>query len=197
MVPPGRRRSAAERSSARWRSGSGVARQRRSGRCASTPRPEHGASTSARSKPSSSGTAHPREVLPQLARAGCVDLHRRDLAAQLPALAAGSGAEIEHALALLRADTEARELRAAALRPGPPLDDERLVHTLHAVRAGHVGLLRAGPRIAAHEPDNGLERLVHRPHESERTILPEHPHEDLVDPVGVRLLQRPVGQRLE
>ncbi len=81
-LPAGRapRRS---RRSASWRSGSGVARQRRSGRCARTPRPEHGASTSARSKPSSSGGSavpsasttvtserpHRREVLAQLARA--------------------------------------------------------------------------------------------------------------------------------
>ena len=54
-MPPGRTRSAAARSSSSWSSGSGSARQRRSGRPASTPRPEHGASTSARSKPSSSG----------------------------------------------------------------------------------------------------------------------------------------------
>ena len=59
-VPPGRTRAAAARTSASWSSGSGSARQRRSGRPASTPIPEHGASTSARSKPtSSSGSAEP------------------------------------------------------------------------------------------------------------------------------------------
>src|SRR5579862_3320329 len=55
IIPPGRTRSAAERSSPSWSSGSGLARQRRSGRAASTPSPEHGASTRTRSNPVSSG----------------------------------------------------------------------------------------------------------------------------------------------
>ncbi len=210
-MPPGRTRSAAERSSASWRSGRGVARQRRSGRCARTPRPEHGASTSARSKPSSSGgravpsrlddrdvgAAHPREVLAQLARAGRIDLDRRHVAAQLPRLPARCRAEVEHALAVRRADAEAGELRAAALRPDPPVGHQRLVHALDAKGARQVRLLRAGRRLAAHEPDDCLERLVHRPHQGERAVFAEHSHEGLVDPVGVRLLQRPVGQRVE
>ena len=47
------------------------------------------------------GAPHPREVLPQLARPGRVDLDRGHLSAQLPALPAGSGAEVEHTLAVL------------------------------------------------------------------------------------------------
>ena len=54
-MPPGRTRERAARRSSSWSSCSGSARQRRSGREASTPSPEHGASTSARSKPSRSG----------------------------------------------------------------------------------------------------------------------------------------------
>ena len=84
----------------------------------------------------------------------------------------GRRAEIEHALPVPRADTEAGELRAAALRPDPPVRHERLVHALDAVRAGNVRLLRAGRRLAAHEPDDRLERLVHRPHQRERAVAP-------------------------
>ena len=130
-MPPGRTRSAAERSSASCSSGSGFARQRRSGRCDMTPRPEHGASTSARSKPSRLGgqlrpvglddgdVRRPEQldVGAQLARAVRVELDGRHVAAQLRRLAAGRGADVEHAFAVLRADDEAGELRGAALRP--------------------------------------------------------------------------------
>ena len=86
-------------------------------------------------------------------------------------LAAGRGAEVEHALAVLRADDEAGELRAAALRPDPPLGDGELVDALDAVRAGDVGRLGAERRLAADEPHDRLERLVHRPHQRERVVV--------------------------
>ena len=84
------------------------------------------------------------QVLAQLARAVRVELDRGHLAAELPGLAARRGAEVEHALAVTRADGETCELGAAALRPDPPVRDRELVHALDAVRAGHVGRLGAG-----------------------------------------------------
>ena len=95
-MPPGRTRSAAACRSSSWSSGSGCERQRRSGRAASTPSPEHGASTSARSKPvSSGGSSRPSaqttvtfvapsraDVLLELAGARLVHLDGDDLAAR-------------------------------------------------------------------------------------------------------------------
>src|SRR3954447_3035862 len=51
-----------------------------------------------------------REIGTQLACAVGVDLDRSDLAAELRGLASRCGAEVEHAVAVLRADCEADEL---------------------------------------------------------------------------------------
>ena len=158
-MPPGRTRSAAERSSASWRSGSGFARQRRSGRCARTPRPEHGASTSARSKPSSSGgSAVPsasttRDVGRAPSSRGSRAARARGPGRSRPPSRRRAAAPLLPPGAAQRSSTRSPsceptqrpgELRAAALRPDPPRRDQRLVHALDAVRARHVGLLRAG-----------------------------------------------------
>src|SRR5262249_21734624 len=56
------------------------------------------------------GAAHRGEVLAQFACASRVDLDGRDLAAQLPGLAARRGTEVEHSLAVARTETEPGEL---------------------------------------------------------------------------------------
>jgi len=48
-----------------------------------------------------------------------------------------------------------------------------------------------------YDSNDGLERLVHRAHEGERVVRAEIALEGLGDPVGVRLFQRAVGQRVE
>src|SRR2546428_440588 len=83
-----------------------------------------------------------------------VDLDRGDLAWELRGLAAGRGAEIEHALAVLRADCEAGDLRAPALRPDPPVRDREVVDALDAIRIRDVGRLSGG--VAADEPHDRL-----------------------------------------
>ena len=140
---------------------------------------------------------HRREVRAQLARAVRIDLDRRHVAAQRAGLAARRGAEVEDALAVLRADAQRRELGAAALRPDPPVGDREVVDPLDAVRARDVGRLRSRRRLPGDEPHDRLERLVHRPHERERAVRAEDADERLVDPVRVALLQRAVGQRVE
>ena len=126
-----------------------------------------------------------------------VQLDRGHLAAELRRLAARRRAQVEHALAVLRADGEPDELRAAALRPDQPVGDGEVVDALDAVRAGKVGRLGAGRRVALDEADDRLERLVHRPHQRERVGGAEVAHPDVVDPVGIGLLQRAVGQAVE
>ena len=211
-MPPGRTRSAAERSSASCSSGSGVARQRRSGRCgedaeAGARRVDERAVEAVelrrqrgpvRLDDRDVGAAHRREVLAQLARA-VPDRSRPPSPRRAAARSCRPGAAQRSRTRSpsLRADAEAGELRAAALRPDPPA--RRPAPRPRARRGTRRGRrsppLR--PEVAAHEPDDRLERLVHRAHQRERAVLPEHAHEVLVDPVGIRLLQRPVGQRLE
>ena len=65
------------------------------------------------------------------------------------------------------------------------------------IGAGEVGRLGAERRLAAHEPDDRLERLVHRAHQRERVVVAEIALEGLGDPVGIRLLERAVGERVE
>ena len=156
-MPPGFVRSAAARSSSSWSSGSGRARQRRSGRRASTPRPEHGASTIARSKPLSSSsrasTLTTRTFGPTFfasaARAAGMDLDRRHLAAQHRRLAAGRRARVEDPLAVLRADDERRELRGAAHRPHARRDRRARRRTRPAHRSAPRPARRRAPRAQA------------------------------------------------
>ena len=67
--------------------------------------------------------AEPGDVLLELACPRLVHLDGRHVAREHRRLPAGRSAEIEHALPLLRADDEAGELRAAALRPDPALGE--------------------------------------------------------------------------
>ena len=210
-MPPGRTRSAAARSSSSWSSGSGCERQRRSGREASTPSPEHGASTRARSKPvSSGGSARPSarttvtfvaprrpDVLLELARAGLVHLDRDDLARQHGRLPARSGAEVEHALAL---DASRRRGRRAASRGSAARSGPRRAPPRPRARPPRRRECpsrfppAARPRRAARRPGAGSfwARMS-----STRLRLAEVAAPDLPDPVGVRVLQRALGQRRE
>src|SRR5439155_3498017 len=108
----------------------------------------------------------PQDVLLQLARAAVVELDRRHLAGEHRRLAAGRGAEVEHALALTRPHYEPGELRAAALRPDPSFVDRDLVDPVDAVRARDVG--RLARWVASDQAHNRLLRLVVRAHQVER-----------------------------
>ena len=59
-----------------------------------------------------------------------MELDRNDLACELRGLAAGGGAEIERAVSRLCADRQARQLRAAALRPNQSGGERLLVDPL-------------------------------------------------------------------
>ena len=195
------------RSSSSWSSGSGCERQRRSGRAARTPSPEHGASTSARSKPVSSGGserpsawttrtfagAETVDVLLELARTRLVRLDRGHLAREHRRLAAGRGAQVEDAFAVLRADDEAGELRAAALRPDLAPLQGFLVDARDLVRAGDVRRRPVRDR-SPDVPDHRRRRLVLRPHQRQRRLLAEVAPPDVPHPVRVGVLERPLRQ---
>ena len=185
--PPGFTRSAATRSSSAWSSGSGRARQRRSGRPASTPRPEQGASTRTRSKPVSLCAAAPSRprsrpdvvgaehaaVLLELAGAARVQLDRDDVALELCRLAARSGAEVERALARSRS----RRRRPASceprlcgqIRPAATASSSTRSTWSASGRSGSGATLDLAG-LAAVEPDNAFRRLVLRAHERERVL---------------------------
>ena len=140
--------------------------------------------------------AEPADVLLELGGSGLVRLDRDDLAGEHRRLAAGSGAEVEHALALLRADAETGELRADALRPDLAARERLGVEPLDAVGARDV---RFGPvrGLAPDVPDDDRRRLVLRPHQRERIGLAEVAAPGLPDPVGIRVLERALGERVE
>ena len=77
----------------------------------------------------------------------------------------------------------------------PALGERLLVDARDAVRAGHVGRLAVD--LAAHEADDRLGRLVLRPHQLERRVLAEVAAPHLVDPVGIRVLERAFGELVE
>ena len=197
-MPPGLVRSAAARSSSSCSSGSGCARQRRSGRRASTPSPEHGASTSARSKPRSSSsrtsalttrTFGPSARRPSRSRARpAMQLDRGDLAVQHRRLAAGRRAGVEHALAFLRADDERGELRrrgsSAACAP-----------SRRRARRTYAPGTSVGSPTGSAARTSSCGRLVLRAHQRERVLRAEVARPDLGDPVGIRLLDRTFRQR--
>jgi len=64
--------------------------------------------------------AHRGEVRAQLARTVRIDLHRGDLAPELPRLPARRGAEVEHTLAVTGADDETHELAEGGYAFLPP-----------------------------------------------------------------------------
>ena len=199
-MPPGRTRSAAARSSASWSSGSGSPRQRRSGRELRTPSPEHGASTSARSKPPRpSGSsrasafttvrrrAEPPRVLLQLARPARVLLDRDHLRA-------GRG---ELRRLARRAPRRGRgSARPAARRPRPrraasPGSAAR--RSRSATHSGGIASTTLRPLRRAH---GRLRRLVLGPHERARVLGAELAPPRLRDPVGIGVHERRGGRRL-
>ena len=141
------------------------------------------------------GSAEPGGVRHQLPRPARVLLDRSHVAGQLGRLAAGSRTEIENALALPRADDDAGELRSAALRPDPALGEGLLVDSIDPVGAGDVG--RFALELAPDQPDDRLRRLVLRPHQGECLLPPEIACPDLLDPVGIRVFEPALRQRLE
>jgi len=140
-------------------------------------------------------STEPLDVAGKLARASLVLLDGHDLALELRRLASGGGAEIERPFTGAGTHGEPGELRAAALRPDPPLAQRALVDTLDAVSAGYVG--RLARRITVDKPDSRLRRLVLGAHERDGGLAAEVPLPDLGDPVRVRELERPVRQRGE
>ena len=208
-MPPGRTRSAAARSSSSWSSGSGCARQRRSGRAASTPRPEHGASTSARSKPArSAGSARPSAWTTRTFRAPS----RLTFSSSSRARASFTSTATTSPASIVAFPPGAAQ-RSSMRSPGcaptqrPASWEPRLCGQTRpsasassstrcdAPRAGNVRRLAFD--LAANEADDGLRRLVLRAHQRERPLLAEIAPPDVPDPVRVRMLQRPLGQRVE
>ena len=140
--------------------------------------------------------AEATDVLLQLARPRLVCLDRSHLAGEHRRLAAWRRAEVEDALACLRADDEPGELGASALRPDLASLQGFLVHPLDLVCARDV---RRGPvrEWAADMPDDGGRWFVLRPHQRQRRLLAEVAPPDLPDPVGVGVLERPLREARE
>ncbi len=132
--------------------------------------------------------------LVQLTRAGFVDLDRSDVARQHRRLPPWRRAQVERALAVLRADDEPDQLRRRALRPDPAFRERGLVDPVDVPRAGNVGVGRAGD-LAAHETDGRLPRLVEGAHELESVDRAEVAPPCLGNPVRIGVLQRGLGRR--
>src|SRR5205085_4741787 len=139
--------------------------------------------------------AEEADVLLQLACAAFVDLDRDHLALELCGLSARRRAEVERPLALACIDYQARELRAATLRPDPAGGESILVEAVDAVRARNVR--RPAGWIAAHKTHDRLRRLVLRAHERQRVVLAEVSRPDVGDPVGIRMPERSFGERVD
>ena len=135
--------------------------------------------------------AQQRGVVAQLTGAPRVQLDGRHLAREHRRLPSGRRARVEDPLPLARPDDESRELRPAALRPNAAFLERPVVDPVDAVRAGHIG--RLARRVAPHQPDHGFGRLVLRAHQCERRLLAEVAAPRVVDPVGVRVLERSSG----
>ena len=147
-MPPGRTRSAAARSSSSWSSGSGSRAPAQVGPRARARRAPSRARRRARgrSRASSGGSARRRRgrrvtfaapsratFSSQLARARLVSPRPRSpRRASIVALPPGAAQRSRTRSPALRADDEAGELRAAALRPDPPLGERLLVDALDA-----------------------------------------------------------------
>ena len=109
------------------------------------------------------------DVLLELAGTRLVRLDRGHLTREHRRLAAGGGAQVEDALAVLRADDEAGELRAAALRPDLASLQGFLVDARDLVRARDVRRRPLRDR-APDVPDHRRRRLVLRPHQRQRSL---------------------------
>ena len=159
-MPPRRVRSAAARSELELQAGQRRSRaSAASGRRARTPRPEQGASTSARSKPDSSSSrtsalttrtfrTPSRRTFSSSSRArpGCSSTAVTS-PFSIVALAPGSGAGVEDALAVARAERERGELRAAAL-PDHAAATGRSPRARRGRRRGRRSARRSGPPSA-------------------------------------------------
>ena len=177
---------------------------------ARTPRPEHGASTSARSKPSSSGgravasawttrdvrRAEPADVLLELTRARLVHLDGRHVAAQHRRLAAGRGAAVEDSLAV--AGRRRRAPRAAshgsAARAGRPRAPARR-RARRGTRRARPSARRRSRRARARTTVSGgsfCARISASAASSPKSRTP-----DLEDPVGIRVLERALRELVE
>ena len=105
-----------------------------------------------------------RRVLAQLARTALVLLDGDHLGGGLGEqgrLAAGRRAEVEDPLAGLRADGEAGQLRAAALRPDEPVGKPLLRDLVDRQGSRELGVALAGEVSTARgDPDDRRRRLV-------------------------------------
>ena len=207
IVPPGRTRAAAACSSSSWSSGSGCERQRRSGPAAINAEPRarrvdersievaqlRGERTAVCVDDTDIRGAETVDVLLELAGTRLVRLDRGHRACEHRRLATGSGAQVEGAFALLRADDEAGKLRASTLRPDFSFLQGFLVDARDLVRAGDVGPLSVRDR-SPDMPDHRRRRLVLRPHQRQRRFLAEVAPPDVPHPVRVGVLERPLRQ---
>jgi hypothetical protein len=139
--------------------------------------------------------AQPARVLDQLARPAGVDLDRRHLAREHRGLAARGGTAVARPLAFACPDGQRRQLRGAALRPDPARREHLLVDALDPHSARKVGRLALD--LSADDADDGLGRLVLRPHERQRLLVPQLLAPELVDRVGVRVLERSLRRPVE
>src|SRR3954470_5688552 len=123
-------------------------------------------------------------VLLELPCAARMELDGDHLALELRRLAARRRAEIERALSRTRAHGEARELRAATLRPDQSGVELLLVDTLHVPGTGHVRVGRARDRslLALVAPHDALGRLVLCAHQRERFLAAELAPPELGNP---------------
>ena len=184
--PAGPDALAAARSSASWSSGSGSARQRRSGRRASTPRPEQGASTSARSNPRAPAGARarpprrPRRSSRRAARRSPRSSRARPALISTATTSPASASPCRRARRRGRASARPRASRRrrrragsrrSAARPAPRRAPPRRP-ARRAARPGRPDRLRpsTSPRD---EPDDESRRLVLRPHQRERVLAAE------------------------
>ena len=199
IVPPGRTRSAATRSRSSWSSGSGSARQRRSGRGVEDAEPGAGgvheraveAAEVVRERQRvgvdhgelDAETARVLRQLPGTARVLLDGDHIGAQRRQLRRLASGRRAEIQNSLSGPRGDGSSRKLRATALRPGVP--------ALQPFGRDRVDHKR--PLGRAHRD---LRRLVLRAHQRPRAIRAQLPPPGLRNPVRVGVQERSCGRRL-
>ena len=181
--------------------GQGLARQRRSGRRARTPRPEHGASTSTRSKPArSSGSASASPLTTRtfvapsrprfsssLRRAARVSLDRHDLGGafrQLNCLRAGAAQRSSN-----RSPGSAATASPASCEPTlcGKISPASSAASSTRRRVGRSGRRdRDGPPVALAQrvhPDDGRSGLVLGPHQRTRLVRPEVPPPHVGDPV--------------
>src|SRR5579884_1904299 len=127
-----------------------------------------------------------RRLRGERARPTRIDLHRGHVAVQEPRLAARRSARVEDPLAVARAHDQRGELRGAAHRTHP-----REVDAIDDVRAGDVR--RLADRLRRVHLERG--RAVLRAHQLEGGVATQVAPPDVGDPVGVRELERPVGER--